>query len=175
MKNRIIIIVIGLIILLGLWVLGPKLYAHQIADETFTNEPFVYEITYMHLDQDGQDEMDLAFMQSYITLSQSKDVLINDLSDIKEDVASTYDINYTYPSYGMMNSGYRGCHGDEIGGYEYGYQSYEWVYLHASLSLRNEMDQLLLNKLSEGSFAGLTDQNLIELFHELKTEVLETI
>jgi hypothetical protein len=175
MKNRIIIIVFGLIILLGLWVLGPKLYAHQIADESFTNEPFIYEITYMHLDQAGQDEMDLVWIQSYITLSQSKDVLIDDLSDIKENIISTYDIEYTYPQYGMMNFGYRGCHGGEAGVYQYGYQSYEWVYIHGSLSLRNEMDQLLLDKLSESSYAGLTDQNLIELFHQLKTEVLETI
>ena len=173
MKNRIIIIVFGLIILSGLWVFGPRLYAHQIDDQDFTSETYTYEITYMHLDQDGQNEMDLAFIQSYIALSQTKDVIKEDLLDIKENVASTYDINYTYPSYGMMNSGYRGCHGDETDGY--GYQSYEWVYLHASLSLRNEMDQLLLDQLSESSFAGLTDQNLIELFHELKTEVLETI
>jgi len=175
MKNRIIIIIFGLIILLGLWVLGPKLYAHQIADENYENEPYIYEITYMHLDQDGQDEMDLSLIKAYMTLSDTQTVLLDDLSEIKENIATTYEVDYTYPRYGMMNSGYRGCHGDDEGAYTYGYQSYEWVYLHGSSTLRSEMDQLLLDQLNAESFVGLTDEELIELLQNIKLEVLETI
>lgn len=176
MKSRIILIIVGLIVLLGIGIYGPRLYANSTEDYNEypymydTEETNTYEFIYMHLSDEDQEDLDLAFMNAYKEKALTEEMTIEIVDQIKSDLTSDYDIYNEYPRYQMMGRRYGGgCHGyynDDA------YESYEWVYIHESIETREMMDQLLIDKLVETNLEGLTDEEILEIYQNIKEDIL---
>ena len=176
MKSRIILIMIGLIILLGIAIYGPKLYANN--SENYNDYPYMYdneetnnyEFVYIHLGDEDQALLDLAFINAYKEKTLIEDMTVEKLDEIKLDLAKNYDVYNGYPRFQMMGRNYGGvCHGnyndDE-------YESYEWTYIHQSIETQEIMDQLMIEKLSEISFDDLTNKEILDEYQNIKKEIL---
>lgn len=176
MKSRIILIIVGLIVLIGIGIYGPRLYANS--NEDYNNYPYMYdteetdtyEFVYMHLSDEDQALLDFAFINAYKEKALTEDMTIEVLDEIKRDLALDYDVYDEYQRYPMMGRRYGGaCHGYDN---DDAYESYEWTYIHQSSETQALMDQLMIEKLSEINFDGLTDEEILVVYQDIKEDIL---
>ncbi|MDY0295232.1 MAG: hypothetical protein RBQ71_05420 [Acholeplasmataceae bacterium] len=186
MKKSIYIISIGLI-LLSIGILTShliKTYAYEktaslsISIDYSTMNLFddsSYELIYLHLSFEQQEVVDTLFATLLLSENiQEKEIdeVIVIVDQIKGTVISDIDINYNQRGYGMMGQrtqAYGSC------GFDVGYQTYAWYYLHSSAEQQDLLDLKFAEAIKNLVSETLTVEDVVDGIHVIKQQLIDDI
>ena len=147
----------------------------------FTSKLNNYERAYLHLNNENQAKIDIAFASELLSVNiqgYSNLEVVDAIHQVKTNILETIQFEYSNQRYGMMGGSMMGYDSNDQYGscnYQNRVNSYEWLYMHSDEEQKLEFDLGFAEAIMQLDMDSLSATELVEKINEIKLALIDQV